>query len=467
MNSKNRFRFAEIVLVIVLLGSVDMSLFGSVQADSDVPAEYRQLYSTLESSLESFDAYLDSHTTGTTYPVIFGSELLPANANRGPELLVPHTMQAVSLYLDRLKELGVQGVTVPVGYPLYTPVFPHYNDYVQFYKQVVQEVRKRGMKIDVESAVIFANTEFSTLNVNYTGLTFDQFKTERKQMIAAIVHDLKPDFLNLGAEPDTEYELSGLKELSIPDKYTEYVNYVLVGLDRGSTKIGAGIGSWGNMEYVKDLASKTNLDAIFIHVYPITGNYLQNILAITSIAKQYGKAVLLDEAWLYKVDRPSSNGVAASGEIFRRDAFSFWGPLDQKFLAVLVKSAEIANIEYISPFWTQFFFGYVDYSSSTASLSYKQMSSLVDQAASENILADQFTSTGQFYGQLANAGISSITTTKISTNKSSGLIAALLITVVAMGVVAGVVLLRRRPKKGQARWPNLKLAIALQFVHVA
>jgi hypothetical protein len=158
--------------------------------------------------------------------------------------------------------------------------------------------------------------------------------------------------------------------------------------------------------------------------------------------------VLLDEAWLYKVDKPSSNGVAASGEIFRRDAFSFWGPLDQKFLAVMVKTAEIANIKYISPFWTQFFFGYVDYNSSTASLSYKKMSSLADQSAGKNILADQFTSTGQFYGQLAAAGTStSITTTQMSTNKISGLIAGLLITVAVIGVVAVVVLLHRRPKE--------------------
>lgn len=451
MSERSGVKFVVIVLLLVLLGSVGMSMLESVQASSDVPAEYQQLYSTLETSLDNYNAYLDSHSSGESYPVIFGVELLPANSNRGTDLLAPQTMQAVSLYLDRLQELGVQGVTMSIGYPLYTPNFPHYQDYVQFYKQVVQEVRKRGMKIDVESAVLFANTEFSTLNVNYTGLTFDQFKTERRQMIAAIVQDLKPDYLNLGAEPDTEYQLIGLKELNSPEKYTEYISYVLTGLDRGSTKIGAGIGTWGNMEYVNSLASKTSLDSIHIHVYPINGNYLQNILAITAIAKQYGKRAVLDEAWLYKVDKPSPNGVAASGEIFRRDVFSFWAPLDQKFLAVIVKSARIANIEYISPFWTQLFFGYVDYSSNTASLSYKELSSLVNQAASKNILADQFTSPGEFYGQMTSARSSTSTTTRQGSTNSAldripGFAVGLLIAVVVIGVVALIVLLRRRPK---------------------
>jgi len=79
--------------------------------------------------------------------------------------------------------------------------------------------------------------------------------------------------------------------------------------------------------------------------------------------------------------------------------------------------------------------GYVDYSFSTAFLSYKQMSSVADQAASKNILADQFTCTGQFYGQLATAGaFTSITTTQMFTNKISGRIAGLLITVVVIGL---------------------------------
>jgi len=66
------------------------------------------------------------------YPVVFAAELLPANDNRGTDLLKPQALQSTVMYLDRLQELGVQAVTLPIGYPLYTPNFPHYQDYVQF-----------------------------------------------------------------------------------------------------------------------------------------------------------------------------------------------------------------------------------------------------------------------------------------------------------------------------------------------
>lgn len=113
-------------LFTVLLALGVLTLFGGTAASPNVPSEYQQLYSFLEANLNNFDTYLDSRDTGANYQVIFGAELLPANSNRGTDLLAPQTMQAVILYLDRLQDLGVQGVTIPIGYPLYTPDFPHY-----------------------------------------------------------------------------------------------------------------------------------------------------------------------------------------------------------------------------------------------------------------------------------------------------------------------------------------------------
>ena len=461
MKSKYSAVIPAIFLFSILLASGALSLFGGVRGSPDVPSEYQQLYSFLEATLNAFDPYLNSRDTGAHYPVIFGAELLPANSNRGTELFAPQTMQAVILYLDRLQELGVQGVTIPIGYPLYTPDFPHYQDYVQFYRQVVQEVRKRGMTLAVESSAIFANTEFSKLQVDYSGLTFEKFEAERKQMIATLIRDIKPDYLNLGAEPDTQYQLLGLRELSSPEKYTEYINYVLTGLERGNTKIGAGIGTWGNLEYVRSLASQTTLDSIHVHVYPIYGNDLQNILTISDIARQYGKRIVLDEAWLSKVEKPTGGGVASAPEIFRRDAFSFWAPLDQRFLAVIAKSARVAQIDYISPFWTQYFFGYVDYTSSNADLSFKDLAAMVNQVAYSNILAGQFSSTGEFYRQITS-GSSSITTTLqasssampstlegTTTNSSWRLpvfAIGLVVAAITIGIVILVVLRFRRPR---------------------
>ncbi|MEM3748024.1 MAG: hypothetical protein QXN67_11310, partial [Thermoproteota archaeon] len=301
----------------------------------NVTHEYRELYSRLKASLDDYEKHLDSKNVNEAHRIIFGAELLPANANRGPDLLNPGSIEGVKTYLDRLKELGVQGVTIAISYPLYLQGFDRYQEYVEFYRQVAEEVRVRGMKLDVEAGVVFSGTPFSKLRLNYSGLTFEEYKGKKRLMIINIIRDIQPDYLTIGAEPDTEYTLLGLSELKNPEKYTQLVNYVLNGLEKGDTKIGAGIGNWGDLEYVRRFCSETSLDFIVIHVYPVFGKLLYNIDTISEIARQHGKRIMVNEAWLYKVDRPVPN-IAATAEVFRLDAFSFWAPLDQQFLAVLV-----------------------------------------------------------------------------------------------------------------------------------
>lgn len=451
----NRPRTFLLIILGLLISSADLALVSAPLAVTDVPVEYQKLYANLKSYLDTFDAYLNTRTVTGTYPTIFAAELIPANDNRGTELLNPNVMRSVRIYLDRLQELGVQGVTFPIGYPLYTPNFPHYQEYVQFYKQVVQEVRKHGLTIDIETAVIFANTPFSSFNINYANLTFDQFKVERKQMIAAIIRDLKPDYLNLGSEPDTEAQLLGMKELNDPAKYTEYITYLITGLDKGNTKMGSGIGSWGNLAYVNSLVN-TSIDSIHIHVYPITGRFLQNILTISDMAKQHEKRVILDEAWLYKTDAPSTNGVAASLEIFRRDLFSFWTPLDEQFLTTIATAAQLAKIDYVSPFWTQLFFGYSDYDQNTGQMPYKQLVAMTNQIASQNIQSNRFSSTGLAYKALisynnpSTASISMITTeSSISTmeNRTGTGILFAVVSAIAIGIVGLILLLSHHYRK--------------------
>jgi hypothetical protein len=387
----------KLILIILLSTAIFFILLSAI--GGSIPLKYRALYSRLESNLNDYEKWLDSKKTVETGEITFAAELLPANANRGPDLLKPESIDGVSLYLDRLEALGVRGVTIAVGYPLYLQEFDHYQDYVDFYKRVVEEARKRGMKVDVKIGVIFSGAAFSKLNLNYSVLTFEEYKVNKKRMVVNIIRDLHPDYLTIGAEPDTEHDLLGLDELVKPEKYTELVNYVLEGIEKGNTKLGAGIGNWGNLDYVKRFCNETSLDFIVIHVYPVFGNLLYNIDKISEIARQYGKKIIMDEAWLYKVDKPVLN-IAASAEVFRLDGFSFWAPLDQKFLAVIAKAAKVNGIEYVSPFWSTYFFAYVDYDWNTARLTYFELSEAVNREAIKNIVSGKFSSTGEFYRKL-------------------------------------------------------------------
>lgn len=256
------------------------------------------------------------------------------------------------------------------------------------------------MKLDIESAVVFAGTEFSTIEVSFAGLTFEQYKAAKSQMIASIIKDLQPDYLNIGAEPDTMASLLGIKELNDPIKYTEYVNYLLKNMDRGSTKIIAGAGTWSNLNIITSLASSTSIDCLAIHIYPVVGECLSNAVKIADIAARNKKGLVLDECWLYKVDKFPTSGVAAATEIFRRDSFSFWSPLDKQFLAEMVKYARLYNVEFISPFWTNLFFGSLDYSKESAGLSYTDIAARTNNIAARNIASDKFSATGESYRRL-------------------------------------------------------------------
>ncbi len=370
----------------------------ALPAPAPVPSEFRALYDELDAALAAFDKSFDA--SGGNFPVTFAAELLPANGNRGADLFKPTNLQGTRLWLDRLQQIGVQGVTVAIKYPILTPDFPDSAKYLEFFKTVASQVRQRGMKMDVEVGVIFP-PPFSTLDVNYKAMSLDQFKAANKQMVATIVNEIKPDYLNLGAEPDTEARITGWRELNTPQVYTDLINYTLKDLNRGNTKIGAGIGTWGNLDFVKSYVTNTSLDFVALHIYPVTGDALQTAVAAVDLARQHNKRVILDEAWLYKMSaKEPPVSIAGNADIFRRDAYSFWAPLDQKFLALIAKLARAKNIEYVSIFWAQYLYAYLDYDPKFETMPYNDVTTRLNTIAAPNVVAGKLSSTGEFYKRL-------------------------------------------------------------------
>jgi len=398
-------RFGQLFLFILVLASLaacrprQITLTPTVS--SNVPAEFRALYAELDAALTAFDRALDVPTEN--YPVIFAVELLPANGNRGTDLLKPTNLQSTRLWLDRLQQIGARGITVGIKYPLLTPDFPHATEYLEYFKTVAREIRQRGMKMDVEVGVVFP-PPFSALDVNYQAMTFEQFKASNKQMVATIVKEIQPDYLNLGAEPDTEARITGWRVLNTPQGYTDLINYTLKDLNRGNTKIGAGIGTWGNLDFVKSYVANTSLDFIALHIYPVTGNALPTAVAAADLAHQAGKRVILDEAWLYKMSaREPPVSIAGNAEIFRRDAYGFWAPLDQKFLALIAKLARAKKIEYVSVFWAQYLYAYLEYDLKFQTMPYNDVMAQLNTIATPNVLAGKLSATGEFYQRLSKS----------------------------------------------------------------
>lgn len=378
---------------------------GAAHAQSGVPPAYQQLYSDTQAGLDALTSHLGTLPAPAAGTMTFGAELGVADGNRGADLLQPQALAGVALALDRLQELGVQGVTITVPYPLYTPADPNYDGYRRFYQGVAALVRQRGMTLDVEAGVVFANTPFSAAGVSYAGLTLPAYARADHAMVQKIIDDLSPDYLSISSEPSTSATLLGLSQINDPAVNAAFVGSVLDGVQRGTTLLGAGAGTWESPEFVQRLAA-TSLDYIDLHVYPLTAQTVANLGKMAAIARQAGLPLVLDEAWLYKATAQElGNGtpVAATPAIFKRDPYSFWAPLDQEFLYDLSTLAQNLGVRYFSPFWSGYFFAYLDDDPADEALSYAEQTALFDQAEVQALLNDTFSDTGLYYAGLIAA----------------------------------------------------------------
>jgi hypothetical protein len=363
------------------------------------PAAYQDLYAQLTMQLAAAEGQVAPLHPELSAQPLYAADLLPANGNRGEDLLQPGTMDGVRAFLDRFQQLGIHGVVFPIGYPLLIDRFPRSAEYLQFYQEVMAEVRKRGMTVDIESSVVFANSPFSSIQWDYSKTAFADFVRERHDMTARIVSQLAPDYLNLGSEPDTEAKLTGYGQLDNPASWAQYLDQIIQGIDRGKTRIGAGLGTWNSAAFV-DAEGALGIDFIALHIYPVDSASISTALRACSIARTRQKRIIVDESWLFKARAGESSSIAADANVFLRDAFSFFAPLDQQFLHFMDDFARVEGVEFLSAFWSTYFFAYIPYGPSTQSLAYSSIVQQVNSAASQNIVKGQYSSTGYYYGSL-------------------------------------------------------------------
>jgi len=372
---------------------------GPVWSAPPAPVQYVDLYAGLDAKLKAIDGVVTARSTGGKHDVTFSAELLPANANIGEPLFREQTWPAVLLNLDRLQQLGVRGVKVAVKYPVLMPSFPRSADYLEFYRRVGQEVRRRNLKLLVQMTDGFRESAFSALPVEpyYAGLTWERYRREKRQMAETIIREIRPDYLTVQNEPGTQAHNTGLP--MTVQNVTDLLEYVTRGLDKRGVLVGAGAGTWEDLAYAQSLARIGGLDYLDMHIYPITRDYVNDrAFRFAEVAQRAGKRVVIGEAWLYKASDQDlrAGNVAAAPGLFARDVFSFWEPLDAQFVTTVVKLSHAVKIDFTSFFWSRYFFGYADYSERTGRLSPGELSRLANAAAGRNMTADppRMTQTG-------------------------------------------------------------------------
>ncbi len=332
----------------------------TLAAASPVPAEYQATYNDLSSTLDSF---INTIPSNKGEPLMLGTELLYANSNAGEALLQPAVLPIVEKQLDDLHAMGVKGVVVAIKFPMLEPDFPHSADYLQFYKQVAAEIHKRGMKFLVEAGPVFSGTIFSSVRVDWSKYNKDTFIADQQNELVTIANEIQPDYLQIADEPSTIATLSGVK--FTPADYAAFVQSSVQKIGhRSGMKLGAGSGTWEDPAYMDDLMNIQGLDCIDIHVYPLGRNavLLQRAYDTALKARANGKCAVISETWLYKISSSEMTTLGGNFEqVYMRDPFSFWEPVDESFIRAVTKLSQASGIEFASFYWTRYFFAYLDY----------------------------------------------------------------------------------------------------------
>ena len=351
------------------------------QTAAAVPERFQALYAELNSELAAIVRTLPEPSAQSK--TAFGAELLAANGNAGQALLLPQAMTSVRFYLDQMQALGVQGVSVQISDPLLMPDFPRSSEYLEFYKNVAAEVRRRGLLLMVESGPVFSGTDYSNVDVGGRWRDKEQYFRDRRVQLEIIAREIRPDFLSLGNEPDTERMLTRLS-FSLDDYIAFLRETISVVRVPGGPRLGAGTGSWDDPQYVTRFVDELPLDFIDLHIYPLTNgkqDYIGRLIELSRLAKSRGRDIVIGEAWLYKASASEVQARIPYGEVYGRDYYSFWAPLDALYVDMVGRLAQREGISFVSFFWSKYLFGYLSYEDATSRLPATELIRLSNRAA--------------------------------------------------------------------------------------
>ena len=257
-----------------------------------VPAQYQSLYNQLQGYISDADQQISSQWNGSNYAEGYAAELITADANAGPGVLQSGTQQVMMEELDGERAMGVSAITVQIGFPIFEPDFymsagqsaaqaqQSVQTWLSYYQSVARAIHSRGLKMIVESNPLLAYYIDSQSSFNpgnyYQSLDFANYKARRSWHNLIIARQVKPDYLLLQTEHDTDAvndfrtELNyATQDVSMIDQFvTDLESAAIIGLHT-SIQLGSGAGAWKNnwQAYLSGLAAIPGLDKLDTHIY--------------------------------------------------------------------------------------------------------------------------------------------------------------------------------------------------------
>lgn len=384
-------------------------------SESAVPEAYRKTYDFLGATLRRARATLGPDRPGGTTRLAVS--LLPANSNRGEDLLAPQTEQMTLRFIERMRDMGVQGVTLDINYPLLVPEYYRHMGKPEgtvdrisaFYARVAAAARQAGLRVYVESSQIFTSRTFSQTPVEgfYKSLSMETFERTRSAMLARIAEHVGPDCFTILEEPDTMQRETGLAVNNI-EVILRLVNRGATAVKSVSpaTRIGAGFGVWhaDARTLAERLTRDTPIDVLNLHIYPIGGDQIGRLAEFADLARKHGKGTVIGEAWLFKIapgERQRLAPGAVDAVVYGRDVFDFWAPLDIEFASVIMTLSQRHGIEYASFFWSTYLFAYVPWTPQLERAAPAQRFQVVNEAANAAIRNGTLSVTGEAFRRIA------------------------------------------------------------------
>jgi hypothetical protein len=385
---------------------------------AQVPAEFTNLYAELEANLTNFEATLDANWDGLQTNCLMGAVLMPAtsegrgwgasgNASKDTNFL----NNIVVPYLNGLQAMGIKSVKFAIQFPdLYQPYYeaPNgandpagYTNTFNFYVNLCALLRQRGIKIIIPIGDLVGPD--NTVSNYETNLTFAQFLAGRSALNQTVAKYLKPDYLLLQSEPDTEANnlppLLGNQFTNAAADMNMISNFLsdlqVAGLRSTNMIVGAGCGTWQQdfTNFLTGFTSLAGLDLLSIHVYQITVhtntliNHLQRVLQmadaahVTNALHPRGLRIGMSECWLKKVSVAEEQMNTVTGNTLNgRNVYSCFAPLDREFHLCMVKAGHYERMDFIEPYWSEYYFSYLDYD---------QMQPVVQSLVSSNWTSDR------------------------------------------------------------------------------
>jgi len=367
----------------------------TLTAPPPVPGLYQSLYNQLQGYITADTSQITSQLNGSSYPVNYAAELVTTDTNAGPGILQSSEQQTMLNELNGEAAMGVKAVTVEIGGPVFDPNFYIFSgqtdaqaqqtvqSWLSYYQSLVQAIHQRGLKMIVEANPLLTYYVSSDSSFNpgpyYKTLSFAAYEQIRSQNNIIIAQQIKPDYLILQSEPQTDAvndyrpELNdAIQDVAMINRFvTDLNNAGIAGLHT-SILIGSGAGTWQPdwKSYFTGLVAILGLDKIDTHLYNFQPGVSQ--LGEVAIAEQIadmahaaGKGVTMSEFWFDK--SATLVGLTENDDSITdmrvRDMFSFWASLDIQAFQMISNLANYKHFDYISAFGFYNWFSLVDYNS--------------------------------------------------------------------------------------------------------